>query len=76
MNPCYVRKDGKLIRKGSINLTRDEFTVKAFGLNRRKLAEARERRGASGDFGRAARCRKPCPSLCRSAETCGNFLVD
>ena len=39
--PRYVRKGAKLVRKGSINLTRDEFTKKAFGLHRRKLAEAR-----------------------------------
>lgn len=39
--PRYVRKDAKQVRKGSINLTRDEFTKKAYGLHRRKLAEAR-----------------------------------
>ena len=38
--PRYIRK-GVKFHKGAINLTRDEFTKKAFGLHRRKLAEAR-----------------------------------
>ena len=38
--PFYVRKNTR-VRKGSVFITRDEFTVKAFGLHRRKLAEAR-----------------------------------
>lgn len=36
--PFYVRKNVK-VRKGSVFISRDEFTVKAFGLHRRKLAE-------------------------------------
>lgn len=37
--PFYVHKDVR-VRKGSVFISRDEFTVKAFGLHRRKLAEA------------------------------------
>jgi hypothetical protein len=39
--PRYVRKGVRVRKNDTINLTRDEFTKKAFGLHRRKLAEAR-----------------------------------
>src|ERR1700730_9430494 len=38
--PFYVRKNVQ-VRKGSVFLSRDEFTKKSTGLPRRKLAEAR-----------------------------------
>jgi hypothetical protein len=51
VEPRYVRK-GIPVRSRSINLTRDEFTKKAFGLNRRQLAAARDpgRRRASASW--------------------------
>jgi hypothetical protein len=39
--PYYVTKAAKRIRKGSPVLTRDAYTVKAFGMHRRKLAQVR-----------------------------------
>jgi hypothetical protein len=39
--PFYVPKHAKIIRKGSAYISRDELTVKKFGLHRRKLAETR-----------------------------------
>jgi hypothetical protein len=39
--PRYVRKGVRVRKNDPINLTRDEFTKKAFGLHRRKLAEVR-----------------------------------
>jgi hypothetical protein len=39
--PRYVRKGARVRKNDPINLTRDEFTKKAFGLHRRKLAEVR-----------------------------------
>lgn len=39
--PRYVRKCIRVRKNDPINLTRDEFTKKAFGLHRRKLAEVR-----------------------------------
>jgi hypothetical protein len=44
--PRYIRK-GARFHKGAINLTRDEFTKKAFGLHRRKLAETRATEGGA-----------------------------
>jgi hypothetical protein len=39
--PYYVRTGIKRVRKNTIVITRDEFTVKKFGMHRRKLAEVR-----------------------------------
>jgi hypothetical protein len=39
--PYYIRKTETRVRKRTIVITRDELTVKKFGMNRRKLAEAR-----------------------------------
>jgi hypothetical protein len=44
--PRYVRKD-TIIRKGSISLSRDELTLKKFGLNRRQLVKARAAKGGA-----------------------------
>jgi hypothetical protein len=44
--PRYVRND-TIVRKGSVSLSRDEFTVKKFGLNRRQLVKVRAEKGGT-----------------------------
>lgn len=47
--PYYIRKIDRErgVRKRTIHITRDAFTVKKYGLDRRKLAEARAKEGGA-----------------------------